>query len=155
MEVFHCFIQTQSAESTPCTSAKISLGDVIFYEKIIFFSLWVFLLYFWSLMIFRAVRKWYLGPKFLKIGLLIIFGILGAWNFLVWSASRRIGSLSDGKLPLRVPQWNFVCLKRWKASSSCTPPKFRLFETIESFPAGYPNEISFVWKDGKLPLRVP
>ena len=46
MEVFHCFIQTQSAESTPCTSAKISLGDVIFYEKIIFFSLWVFLLYF-------------------------------------------------------------------------------------------------------------
>ena len=30
MEVFHCFIQTQSAESTPCTSAKISLGDVIF-----------------------------------------------------------------------------------------------------------------------------
>ena len=30
MEVFHRFIQTQSAESTPCTSAKISLGDVIF-----------------------------------------------------------------------------------------------------------------------------
>ena len=66
-----------------------------FYEKIIFFSLWVFLLYFWSLMTFRVVRKWYLGPKFLKIGLLIIFGILGAWNFLVWSASRRIGSLSE------------------------------------------------------------
>ena len=29
------------------------------------------------------------------------------------------------KLPRRVPKRNFGCLKRWKASPSCTPMKFR------------------------------
>ena len=43
------------------------------------------------------------------------------------------------KLPRRVPKRNFGCLKRWKASPSCTPTQFRLFETMYSFSVVYPQ----------------